>query len=155
MSDEKRTIYVVTSGCYSDYNIDAVFDDKELAELYIKQFGGICDDTDEYGSGPRIEEYEVNASAWLVREGYYSWTVRMREDGSTVAVEKHTDTKPDESVWFFRRYFVQPKGKRGYFEEYGSPVMLTDVLAKDEQHAVKIANERRVRAIAENRWGKA
>ena len=28
-------VYVVTSGCYSDYGIDEIFLDKKLAELYI------------------------------------------------------------------------------------------------------------------------
>lgn len=32
-------VYVVTSGCYSDYCIEAVFDDKEQAELYCATKG--------------------------------------------------------------------------------------------------------------------
>lgn len=35
MKVEEQTIYVVTSGEYSDYGIDAVFTDKSLAEDLI------------------------------------------------------------------------------------------------------------------------
>ena len=44
MSDK---VYIVTSGCYSDYGIDAVFKDKSKAELY-------CD----CHRGSIIEEYD-------------------------------------------------------------------------------------------------
>ena len=30
-----NTVYIVTSGCYSDYSIDAVFSTREAAEAYI------------------------------------------------------------------------------------------------------------------------
>ena len=36
-------IYVVTSGCYSDYHIDAVFDDHEKAEVYVAANDSIND----------------------------------------------------------------------------------------------------------------
>ena len=47
-----KKVYVVTSGEYSDYSIEAVFVDKEVAELY-KQLNFV--DTDNC----RVEEYPV------------------------------------------------------------------------------------------------
>lgn len=48
-------IYIITSGCYSDYHIDAVTDDKEKAEFLKLKFSNEYDpanieeyDTDEY-----------------------------------------------------------------------------------------------------------
>lgn len=46
----EKKIYIVTSGEYSDYHIDAVFSTQELAEDYIQQNG-----TDYI-----IEEYNLN-----------------------------------------------------------------------------------------------
>jgi hypothetical protein len=45
-------VYVVTSGEYSDYHIDAVFDSREAAEVYCA-----------LGHGEYVEDYDVNAEA--------------------------------------------------------------------------------------------
>ena len=55
-------IYIVTSGEYSDYHIDAVFSTKKLAEDYIQQ----------HGTDYRIEKYNLderidrNTKLWRV-----------------------------------------------------------------------------------------
>lgn len=46
-------VYVITSGCYSDYHIDAVTDDKEKAEFLKLKF------SDEYDEA-NIEEYDTD-----------------------------------------------------------------------------------------------
>ena len=43
-------IYIVTSGEYSDYTIDAVFSTKEKAEEYVQQ----------YGTNYRVEDYDID-----------------------------------------------------------------------------------------------
>lgn len=48
-------IYVVTSGAYSEYEIEAVYDDKELAKELVKLNNESCEYEDA-----RIEEYELN-----------------------------------------------------------------------------------------------
>lgn len=48
-------IYIVTSGCYSDYGIDAVFLDEKEAEKYIATKNKEDSWHDNYG----IEEYET------------------------------------------------------------------------------------------------
>jgi hypothetical protein len=47
----KKLIYIVTSGEYSDYGINCVFDDKDKALDYIR-----CKDSDYY----QIETFEAN-----------------------------------------------------------------------------------------------
>lgn len=47
--------YVVTSGCYSDYHIDAVFTVKEKAEEYVKYNAH-----NTYWNEMRIEEYDTS-----------------------------------------------------------------------------------------------
>ena len=46
----KKKIYIVTSGEYSDYGIDAVFTTKEKAVDYVEQ----------HGTGYNIEEYNLD-----------------------------------------------------------------------------------------------
>lgn len=38
MTDKNKTVYIVTSGEYSDYHIDAVFLDRSLAEAYCDKY---------------------------------------------------------------------------------------------------------------------
>lgn len=45
-----KKIYIVTSGCYSDYHIEAVFTTQDKANDYVQQHGTDCD----------IEEYELD-----------------------------------------------------------------------------------------------
>ena len=51
MSKKPKKVYVVTAGTYSDYHIEAVFEDKSLAEAHAAQLEG-------YDSG-RVEDYTV------------------------------------------------------------------------------------------------
>ena len=50
-----KIAYVVTSGCYSDYHIDAVFSTKELAESYVAE----CDSC-SYSDGADVEEFVID-----------------------------------------------------------------------------------------------
>lgn len=59
----KNKIYIVTSGEYSDYHIDAVFSTKELAEDYIQQ-NGTDYVIEEYNLD---EEIDRNTKLWKVK----------------------------------------------------------------------------------------
>ena len=52
-------VYVVTSGCYSDYQIEAIFSSKEKAELYVATHFDY--NRDSYDDA-FIEEYDVSDS---------------------------------------------------------------------------------------------
>ena len=49
-------IFIVTSGCYSDYCVNGVFSSKELAQDYIDRME-FCSDYDEYYN---IQQWEVD-----------------------------------------------------------------------------------------------
>lgn len=53
----KRTIYGVTTGCYSDYTVDSLFEDKAAAEAYVAAGGG--EDVEEFdyyaGTPPMVK----------------------------------------------------------------------------------------------------
>ncbi|MBA3836489.1 MAG: hypothetical protein C0499_02365 [Zymomonas sp.] len=52
-----KVCYAITTGCYSDYGIDAVFLSKELAERALALIAN-NDDSDGYGA--RIEEFPLD-----------------------------------------------------------------------------------------------
>lgn len=63
-------IYIATSGCYSDYGINAVFTDKELAEKY-------CTAQSKYPEEYRIEEYEADSKVCDAKVGFvFAWHER-------------------------------------------------------------------------------
>jgi hypothetical protein len=62
-------VYLVTSGWYSSYDVEAVFSAREKAEEYMTS------DRPEYHEPPRIEEFEVDE--WTPRDIYW----RVRFDG--------------------------------------------------------------------------
>ena len=52
-------VYIVTSGIYEDYHIDAVFSTRKDAELYIATHG-ITSDDNYYCMDSYIEEFEMD-----------------------------------------------------------------------------------------------
>ena len=63
-------IYIVTSGCYSDYGINAVFTNKELAEKY-------CTAHSKYPEEYFIEEYEADSEVCDAKVGFvFAWNER-------------------------------------------------------------------------------
>lgn len=65
-------IYIVTSGDYSDYTIDAVFSTKEKAEEYIQQ----------HGMDYRVEDYDIDEE---VKKETKIWSIKMRFDNFEVS----------------------------------------------------------------------
>ena len=65
-------IYIVTSGEYSDYTIEAVFSTKEKAEEYVQQ----------HGTNYRVEDYDIDKE---VKKETKIWRVKMRFDNFEVS----------------------------------------------------------------------
>jgi len=131
METDRKIIYAVSRGTYSDYCVLAVFSEKELAEAYIEAF----DVKDLYGCGMDIEEFDLNPFTNEIRLGYKQFFVRMSKNGRVITIREEDGA---------------PLGDGIYFDIDNN--MYCYVLAKDREHAIKIANERRAQAIAENRW---
>jgi hypothetical protein len=69
-------VYIVTSGTYSDYAIEEVFDNREDAERYI-----CLHDNDSY-LDMRVEEYDIYKNAELKNvKVHYGIYFIMRENG--------------------------------------------------------------------------
>lgn len=136
-----KTLYVVTSGEYSDYRIVGIFDDERLA---LALCNPDADPATTYG--PRIETWELNHNADRIRAGLKKFRVALWRDGSVRYVydDAFDDVTSEASagslVWRGER---QPDGsyqQRAYFE--------VSVVARTEDQAIKAANERRAQYLA-------
>jgi len=126
-----KTIYVVTTGTYSDYKIDSVFDSKELAQSYIDSFST---------SGwykMSIEEFKLNPFEKQVKEGYLPYFLRMTKEGKCTQINIC-----DSSFELGEKPFFDVDDK-----------ICHKIFAKDEKHAIKILNEIRAQLVATNKWG--
>lgn len=79
---EAKKIYIVTSGCYSDYSIEAVFTTQDKANDYVQQ----------HGTDYRIEEYELDEE---VTKQVQVWRVEFNIDTKELS-ESVTCYKADE-----------------------------------------------------------
>lgn len=130
-----KKIYVVTSGQYSDYGIDAIFDTKEIAEKYIASFCKVGWEEME------IEEWDLNPHEANIKVGGKAYTVTMDKQGNALEVEWA------DSSFGFRNV------EYGVMFTRDKEIMNCFCFAKDDRHAVKIANERRVQYLATDSWG--
>ena len=133
-------IYIVTSGEYSDYHINAVFSTKENAERYNKIHAS--------GDFEDIEEFEVDEDMALMNrirdEKITIYLICMDRNGNV------KETKKELPCLYLVKSILAGKCKHVLYAD----CMDMRVIAKDEKHAVKIVNERRVQLIANNEWGK-
>lgn len=133
-------VYIVTAGDYSDYGIRAVFSTRELAEAFIAKYGNSLGD---WGDTPVIEEWTLDDPR-AIGDHMMQYRVSLARNGDVHYVEPikllsvggpYSETKP---------VFL------GLLKDGG---VAGSVLARDEQHAVKIANEKRAQLIAEREAG--
>ena len=117
------TVYLVTDGSYSDYRVLGVYSTEEKAKSAVELFHAQND----------IEEFEIDA----IPEhppGMLAWSVVMEANGDTRLVRRES---PLEDRW----------------APYGDGrACIFYLWAKDEEHALKIANERRTSLIALGEW---
>jgi hypothetical protein len=165
-------VYIVTAGEYSDYHICAVYDNREDAEYHVDNFMSRAGWRED---GGRVEEYELNPFRDTIRAGLKRYHVEMLRNGNTVQVRNgwigdktHIGTKGEfisvSGLYTYRLDMLAERGEELTWEEEQQaerarvaraklPVVLDmNVLATDEQHAVKIVNERRAQLIATDVW---
>jgi hypothetical protein len=129
-----KIMYVVTAGEYSDYGIEALFDEESLAKAYIASVK-----SSDYQK-MRIETYNLNPNEKQLRLGYKSYLVRMTKEGICAKLYQ-SHRAPDDG-----------ENDTPCFDIKQNLVMY--VFAKDEQHALKIVNKRRLEIKAFKKWGR-
>lgn len=130
-------VFIVTDGEYSGNYIKGVFSTLEKAKQAVEV----------WATTNGVDEYDLDDMPAMPANGLFPWQVSMKYNG-------------DSSTDFFT--------KTGRLEYKGVAGLKTDYItsnnnrqgwsatfymfAKDENHAVKIANERRTQLIANGEW---
>lgn len=130
-----KKVFVVTSGQYSDYGVDAIFTTKELAENFINAFK-----SDSSYDEKNIEEWDLDPYDLHLKQNRKPYFLRINKNGDT------RDLELCDSVYGFSH-------ELGVSYTHNEDWMNIYCFADDEKHAVKIANERRTQVIAANIWG--
>jgi hypothetical protein len=137
-------VYLVTRGRYSDYSVHGVFADKSLAEEYAQQI------SNSYNTA-KVETRPIITNL-IVPVGHRAYDLIMDIDGNASDIENEEvyddllDRSQPELDFVTERYEIPSHYiQTGRYRFY----VVTD---KGQEGAIKIANERRVRMIAENTW---
>ena len=129
-------IYLVSSGCYSNYMVEGIYSTKELAEEANKL----------HGEENPIEEFELDKVPDHPA-GMYPFFVLMDKDGNARKIGFVAMSNVEFYENYRRGFQINASGR-------GCRILTNETLyefymfAKDETHAVKIANERRAMLIA-------
>jgi hypothetical protein len=135
-----KKIYIVISGCNSDYQIDTVFSDEEIANKYVAMHGGDSD-----GYGVRVEEYNLDEFVKQVKAGYAKYFIRMKYDGNSFCCGTILTGEKCQTSY----ELVED----GYGVETNLPkVLQVKCNAESIEQATKIANEIRTKLIANDEW---
>ena len=119
-------LYMVTDGHYSDYSVRGIYSTQEKAEWAKKV----------YKADNEIDEIELDALPESP-PGMLWYSVDMDAQGNGMSVEVENAEYAHKDEW----------------RPYGDGVRVAFYMwAKDEAHAVKIANERRGILIATGQW---
>ena len=123
-------IYVVTLGEYSDYRICGVFNLENLAQKFIDSFGE--------RNTMNIEEYTLNPYSIEISKDYKPFFIKMTSEGECTQVNIENNFNSLDTCYGFDN----------------KKQLYCSVFAKDEKHAIKIVNEKRIQILAANTWGK-
>lgn len=139
-------VYVVEEGCYSDSWVIGVFSDIKTAKEYEEKYQDI------YWSEHEIDEHPDTKSLSTIRDknGLIPYAVFMFRDGEllNIRMDHYTPLIRGEGDHnkFDRKEFWETDKK--FYKTY----LETHVLARNEKHAIKIANDRRTMLIANGEW---
>ena len=122
------TIYLVTQGTYSDYSVVGAFSD------YARAL-----DLSAILSDARVETYELDEYVEVAKRGLVPIEVLMSENG-------------DSEVYRWENLDYPEGGSASIVADSDGPYLQCHCWARDEEHAVKIANEIRAQIIASNNW---
>lgn len=131
---QSPTVYLVTSGSYSDYGVRGVYSTRANAERAMG---------DERTRSRRdfndVEEFELDQGVTRLDAGLTPFSVSMLRTG-------------DDAVADVTAPVGTPEGDRGRLSDWhngaAAPAFYVFVWARDERHAIKIANEKRIALLA-------
>lgn len=125
------TVYLAIDGSSYSYNIVGVYDRRELADKMV-----------ELGYASLVEVHRLNQHMHIIEAGLKHYELNMDRDGRIEYIGTDSDFDDDCYGVHYHELLTVPHGV----------ALFSTVWARDEQHAVKIANERRVQLIASGEW---
>ena len=140
-------VYAVSTGSYSDYRIESIYSTRELAEEAIS-----LSDTPNYYD---IEEFDLDPPNAPAKDGWGMYTVVLHTsltqdvDSKTtyhkasIGLGGHTPYYRDGDHSFSLRSEYTKTGARLIGYRFGC-----NVYADSDERAIKVANERRIVAVA-------
>lgn len=146
-------IFMVTDGSYSDYHVLGLYSNEALAREAKELFN----------ADNEVSEFELDAMPEHP-PGMLPWEVAMDRDGNVrypvdyPVDRKVADAKPRrigfmEGLRDWRPYGdITSFDSRMNMSKRSSGLVVFEMWARDPEHAIKIANERRTRLIATNEW---
>lgn len=143
-------VYIITAGSYSDYRIETVFSTREKAEAY-------CSAVKYSYEYPEIEEWPLDSFVDKLDKGYKCYKVVMRENGNAVKIEQSSPPYNIRDRFYTnwrsvaKKYDSVSGAQKNMDKDYIVEIH-SYCWAKDEEHAVKIVNERRTRYIANDMY---
>lgn len=143
----QKSVWVVEQGSYSDYRVVGVFSTEENAQQVAAAVN--TPEEDKWGDGATVSEWPLDPAVDELRQGFAMYSVHMLEDGTTEKVEREAvhGYGITGSLVMWRRSTA-----RAYRGKDAKDLLDATVWAKDEDHAIKIANEHRTRMIATGEW---
>ena len=124
-------VYVIMKGEYSERHIVAVTLDKEKAEKLKKYHSSICDEA-------YVEEYEIDETPESVFENQQTvYSVTIEKSGKSLVLPATT------------HFGETPYKPRFYFSDDRTMTFTAYLTAKDEEHALKAAQDKRAKMLAE------
>jgi len=122
----EKKVKIVSTGQYSDYQVLAVFTEEDKIVDFVKNYNENINDIYDYKA--RIEEVPLNP---LIAS--FTWyCVRMHYDGTVIEYNKVFEQLNDQIPY--------------------SDIGVFYVQTEDFNTAIKVANERRIQLIANNKW---
>lgn len=137
------TVWVIEQGSYSDYRVVGVYTSKANAEKIAALLN-----KEKYSDEATVAEWPVNPAVDEINQGLKMYLVQMHMNGNTERVEESDIT----SYSLSSRLEVWERTKAPAWQRQPIDDMISGhVWAESVEHAVKIANEYRARAIADGR----
>ncbi len=142
-----KTIWVIEKGSYSDYRVVGVYSTKANAQA-------MCDriNKDEEYERAEIAEWSLDPGVEAINQGLEVYLVWMLRDGTVEKIQR--ESGGDEFQWALNENLTvwRRANAPAYKGKNVQDCLHGRVFAKDEQHAIKIANERRTQLIANGQW---
>jgi len=129
-------VYIVTTGSYSDYQVESVWSTAKKAKARVKVLA--------HGTNAGYFSDEVDQADEIIP----TVLVNMDKEGNVTGTISGYDNPKNAGFIGFTQYSSKWNLHR---KEW--PVLLWKVATEDKERAIKVVNEKRAQIIANNLWG--